>query len=413
MNNMKICKNRYLYFVVIMLMTACKQNLINQEINLNVESSAYGLIFSIKGSAIDPDNKITILEAKWGDNKTEIFTGIDFSKIDINHKYSEPGTYNVFLTAVNDNKDSVSENLSVSVDFNETSLENIKPNLFKTSEKEYLILTINLHTYQEDNQNEKFNLIVDLIAKMDIDFITFQECAQYKNSSIVNGIIREDNMVKFISDKLKEKYNLDYNFVWNWAHYGWDVWEEGIAVLSKYPRLDSDERYISTTNNTSSINSRKVIYGSYQLSGGIINVFSAHTHWRTFLNDQEQNKQINNIKLMVEEKEALLTNVTSFVCGDFNGNPTSEYPWSEGYNTMMANNKYIDTFLKIYPDANNIPSQSIYYTVFGDFPGRIDYIFMKENLSYQVSASQIVFTSNVIGEVSDHFGVLTKIRDIQ
>lgn len=410
---MKIYTRIHLYFVAILLITACKHTLINHETIVNVESSNDGLMLSIKGGAIDQDNKIIILETKWGDNKTETFTSIDFSKIDIKHKYLEPGTYNILITVVNDNKDSVSENLSVSVDYNETSLENIKSNLFKTSEKEYLILTINLHTYQEDNQNEKFNLIVDLIAKMDIDFITFQECAQYKNSLIADGIIREDNKAKLISDKLDEKYNIDYNYVWNWAHYGWDVWEEGIAVLSKYPRLDTDERYISTTTNTASINSRKVIYGSYQLSDGIINVFSAHTHWRTSLYDQEQNKQINNIKLMVEEKEALLTNVNSFVCGDFNGNPTSEYPWSEGYNTMMANGNYNDTFLNIYPDANNTPQQSIYNTVWGDFPGRIDYIFMKKNTRYQVSASQIVFTSNVIGEVSDHFGVLTKIRDTQ
>ena len=77
----------------------------------------------------------------------------------------------------------------------------------------------------------------------------------------------------------------------------------------------------------------------------------------------------------------------------------------------MADNIYQDTFLEIYPSANDKPTQSIYNTIGGDYPGRIDYVFMKENSRYEVLESQIVFTEEVIGRVSDHFGVLTKIID--
>ncbi|NOR88589.1 MAG: hypothetical protein GQ527_13375, partial [Bacteroidales bacterium] len=95
-----------------------------------------------------------------------------------------------------------------------------------------------------------------------------------------------------------------------------------------------------------------------------------------------------------------------------NGNPTSDYPWSEGYNTMMENNDYWDSFFEIYPDANDKPAQSIYHTVGGDFPGRIDYIFIKKNDHIQILDSQIVFKTDVVGVVSDHYGVLTKIKYI-
>ena len=173
---------------------------------------------------------------------------------------------------------------------------------------------------------------------------------------------------------------MDYNFVWNWAHYGWDVWEEGVAILSKYPLQDSEDKYISTSTNTSNIASRKVIYGAYLIPEGKINIFSAHTHWRTSETDEEQNKQIKNVKQMVEEKEALNLVIATFVCGDFNGNPTSDYPWSEGYNTMVNNGVFVDTYLEIYPDANTKPAQSIYNTIGGTYPGRIDYIFMKNNI---------------------------------
>ena len=340
-------------------------------------------------------------------------TNIDFKNIETNHIYAVPGSFTIIITATDNEGDSSSKTINVYINFKETSLENIKPNLFKMSDNEYLILTLNLHTYQESQQNEKLNMIVDIIGQLDVDFIAFQECAQNKSSTVQYGIIREDNMAMIISNRLKEKYNVDYNFVWNWAHYGWNVWEEGIAILSKYPLADTDERYISSSTSTESITSRKVIYGSYQMGMGKINIFSAHTHWRISETDQEQNNQINNIKLMVDEKESLTSDVATFVCGDFNVNPTSDYPWSEGYNTMMENNDYQDTFLEIYPEANNQPTQSIYNTVGGSFPGRIDYIFMKENSRYQVSESQIIFTDEVIGKVSDHFGVITKIIDVE
>lgn len=147
------------------------------------------------------------------------------------------------------------------------------------------------------------------------------------------------------------------------------------------------------------------------MTNGRINIFSAHTHWRTSETDEEQNNQINNIKSMVEEKELLSMDAITFVAGDFNVNPTSDYPWSEGYFTMMENGDYTDTFLEIYPDANNKPAQSQYNTIGGDFPGRIDYIFMKNNDRFEVVESQIIFTGDVVGRVSDHYGVLTKVRD--
>jgi len=402
-------------FLIIILLIGCSKEPVNQELYLNISNTADGLEITLKGSAIDPDGEITEVKINWGDNKIGYVTDDDFSKIEVKHTYNEPGDYDLIITARNIKNDSTYQKIYINIDFKETSLNNIKPKLFKTSDKDFLILTLNLHTYQESQQNEKFQIIADVIGKMDIDFIAFQfqECAQNKSSDIYEGIIREDNMALIISNIIKEKYSTDYNFVWNWAHYGWNVWEEGIAILSKFPISDTDERYISSYTGTTNIISRKVIYGSYQMPTSKINIFSTHTHWRTSVTDEEHNNQIMNIKLMVDEKEDLILDAFTFVCGDFNVNPTSEYPWSEGYNTMMENDGYLDTFFEIYPDANNKPAQSKYHTIGGTYPGRIDYIFMKENTRYEVLESQIIFTEDIVGEVSDHFGVITKILDKQ
>ncbi len=381
----------------------------NQKPKLDVVPVTAGLMLTLTGGASDADGTITELRIIWGDETIDRFSNNDFKEIKISHTYIIPATYTITVIVKDNDGDSTIKNITAPVDFIETSLAGIKESMFKKSDHEYLILTLNLHTYQEAQQNEKFNLITDVIGKMNIDFIALQECAQNKSAAIYNGIIREDNAALILSNRLKQKYNQDYNFTWHWAHYGWDIWEEGVSVLSKYPLIDTDNRYVSTGTGTANITSRKVIYGSYQLPVGRINVFSAHTHWRTSLTDEEQTNQIRNIKAMVLEKEIIAQGSTSFVCGDFNGNPTSDYPWSEGYNTMMENNEYIDTFFDIYPDANSKPPQNIYNTIGGDFPGRIDYIFMKNNAHFTVVDSQIIFKNDIVGNVSDHFGVLSKV----
>ena len=409
--------NAHLFSLAIMILifSGCskKSESVNQKPNLNITPVIEGLTVTLTGSAIDNDGTISKLTIAWGDNKTDKYINNDFTTIELNHTYLVPATYNILITTCDNEGDSVSRSIPVTVDFKETSLAGIKESMFKTSENEFLVLTLNIHTYQETQQNEKFNLITDLIGKMDVDFIAFQECAQNKSSVITEGIIRKDNMALIISDRLNEKYNADYNYTWNWAHYGWTVWEEGVAELSKHPLIDSDDRYVSSGTSVYNITSRKVIYSAYQTPKGRINIFSAHTHWRISLTDEEQNNQIRNIKSMVTEKESLSPDAVSFVCGDFNSNPTSDYPWSEGYNTMMLNNDYKDTFFEIYPGANTRPAQSTYYTVGGDLPGRIDYIFMKNNAHFTVTDSQIIFKNDVVGTVSDHYGVLTKVAYIK
>jgi maltose 6'-phosphate phosphatase len=401
----------YSLVFMLLMITGCSKNPepVNQKPVLDITNTADGLKVTIKGSASDVDGTIVDMTVDWGDKIITQLTEKDFTGFEVSHLYGGPAIYMIKITARDNEGTNATDSVSLAVDFKETSLEGIKKTMFKASDKEYLILTINLHTYQELRQNEKFNLITDVIGKMDIDFIAFQECAQNKSAVITSGIIRADNMALIISDRIREKYHTDYHFVWNWSHYGWNVWEEGVAVLSKHPVILSADRYISSNTGTGTITSRKVIYASCQAPDGMFNIFSAHTHWRTSSTDEEQNNQINNIKQMVVEKESSAPGCVSFVCGDFNGNPTSDYPWSEGYNTMMKTNDYADTFLEIYPDANLKPPQSIYYTVGGDLPGRIDYIFMKKNAHFTVAESQIIFKSDVVGNVSDHYGVLTRV----
>jgi len=400
-------------FLIVAMITGCRDEQVNQLPELDIQAVPEGLKITLQGKITDSDGSISDVIVNWGDSKTEHLVYADYAALKVSHSYREPAMYSIQVSAFDNTGDSTKGVFPVQVDFRETSLDGIKQRLLKTSPHEYLILTMNMHTYQESFQNEKFNLITDVIGKMDIDFVALQECAQNKASTITSGIIRNDNMALIITDRLKAKYNINYNFIWNWAHYGWDVWEEGVAVLSKHPLQNSEDRYISASMGTSSITSRKVIYGSYNTSDGLFNIFSAHTHWRLTIDDEEQNNQITKIKLMAAEKQSAGAETPTLICGDFNGNPTSDFPWSEGYNTMMMNNEYTDSYFLAYPDANTKPAQSQHNTIGGDFPGRIDYIFMKNNAHLEVVESQIIFTPTLVGTISDHFGVITKVRYVQ
>jgi maltose 6'-phosphate phosphatase len=396
--------------VFILLPGCAKEKHVNQKPVLNYTSSSDGLKVTVQGNATDPDGTIASVTVYWGDNSTSQLPSGEFAGFEASTIYKNPAGYTIRITARDDAGDSTSIATDVAADFRETSLINIKPGMFRTSDNEFLVLTLNLHTYQESRQSEKLQMIADVIGKMNIDFIAFQECAQNRSAAIAEGIIREDNMARIICERIFQKYQVSYDFVWNWSHYGWDVWEEGVAVLSRFPVTLSEDRYISTDKSTGSITSRKVIYAACQSPHGVFNMFSVHTHWRLTVNDEEQDSQVNNIKSMVLEKESSSPDAFSIVCGDFNGNPTSDYPWSEGYNTMMRTGEYTDTFLTIYPDGNQKPAQSIYNTIGGTLPGRIDYIFLKTDSRLQVMDSQIIFTPGAVGMVSDHFGVISKVR---
>ncbi len=404
---------KYFFFLLFAIQfSGCRKGQINEKPTLNITHEAVGLEVTITGSAIDTDGTMTELNIDWGEKGLSKKIEANFTDINESHRYAEPSSYTITLTGKDQAGDSTVQAIDITLDFKETSLDGIKETMFKTADDEYLFLTINLHTYQEKQQGEKFHLLTDVVGKMDINFIAFQECAQHKSATVVDGNIRDDNMALIIANNLKEKYNVNYNFTWDWAHYGWNVWEEGSATLSKYPLVETDSRYISASTGTGSITSRKVVYGSYEVPTiGRINLFSAHTHWRTSEGSEEHNNQIRNIQSMAVQKESAITgDVSTFVCGDFNVNPTSDFPWSEGYNTMVKNDDYTDSFLEVNPDANNRPAQSKYNTVGGSFPGRIDYIFIKNTDKFEVIDSQIIFKNDVVGKISDHFGVITKVK---
>lgn len=296
-----------------------------------------------------------------------------------------------------------------------------KPDASKPTD-ELCILTLNLHTYQESDAQVKLDKIADVIARLKPDFVCFQECAQHKVADVttderapfqdgidkikVGNSEKQTNMVYLISKRLKETHSLVYNYYWSWAHYGWDVWEEGVAVLTPYEIKECDNRYISTQKTTGSIDSRKALFVKVDVPNiGIVNIFSVHTSWGS-----PQQGQYDKLREFMQDKSDPKV-VASIVAGDFNGKP-SEY----GYKRITSNIGG-DRLMDAYYIANNSGLDDT--TMLGDKHNgisRIDFVFYNYKDRIVPKTGQVYFmhldnSSNYLGEeVSDHNGVIVRLK---
>ncbi|MBF0286325.1 MAG: endonuclease/exonuclease/phosphatase family protein [SAR324 cluster bacterium] len=264
---------------------------------------------------------------------------------------------------------------------------------YKASRDPLTILILNLHCYQEKNQNFKLQQIAKAIQDLDIDIICFQEVAENWNDG--NGDW-ESNSAKIIWEHVGKPYKLYTDF----SHLGFDRYREGVAILSKFPFLAKDSKYISDSDDIYSIHSRKVVMGQVEVPGmGVINVFSVHASW---WEDGFQN-QFENLRAWAKSKHSSEV-VASFLCGDFNIKAGSE-----GYAWVRQTQEYGDQYLKATsPDtfARVFSGQVLDWKSDLEHDGRIDYIFMENNSLLNVMSGRELFTEQDYGRVSDHIGYL-------
>ena len=255
------------------------------------------------------------------------------------------------------------------------------------------VMILNLHCYQEDNQDIKFTTIARAINEQNVDVVCLQEVAELWNNGHGDW---DTNAAKIINDRLDQPYHL-YT---DWSHLGFDKYQEGVAILSKYPILKQESTYISSGQCFDDIHSRKVVMGQVNAPYiGLINIYSAHLSWW----DDGFADQFENLNNWV------ITNQTinlkgSLLCGDFN--VASD---SEGYNLVVRTHDYEDQFLV----ANNHgAAQKIFkvndaywhHQYLDDY--RIDYIFLSKKSQLEAVSAQVLFTSEDYGRVSDHCGYL-------
>lgn len=256
---------------------------------------------------------------------------------------------------------------------------------------ELRLLTLNLHAWLEEEQEKKFEEIADFIFKNKIDIIAFQEANQHKDSKVLKENIHIDNPLNIIAELLKSK-GKNYNYLWDWAHYGYDIYEEGLGILTSFPIIDSASTYISRSREKNYWKSRKVLYAKVETPKGFVNVYSCHMGW---LEDKDEpfEEQMEKLAGYIKREEEL-----SLIMGDFN-NPDI----SRGYELIKSYD-----LVDLYREANKDNG----YTIKGNIAGwedntdglRIDYIYADRAVD-KVEEAKVVFEEK---PVSDHYGVYIK-----
>lgn len=267
---------------------------------------------------------------------------------------------------------------------------------YRAQRRTLKVLTLNLHCYQEQNQEEKFKRIASVINRLDIDLICLQEVGEHWKGGIGDW---HSNAAKIISDHLQKPYHI-YT---DWSHIGFKQYREGSAILSRFPFLMTDSRYVSSDADPQSIHSRKVCMARVHVPGmGTLNLFCVHLSWW----EDGFREQFETLNAWAERSQK--AGGTTLFCGDFNVNVGSE-----GY--YFATDLYDDQIAIAHKGAcacaaHNLEklsgSPSNEHSPADD--ERIDYVLMRKGSHLKAVASRALFTDADFGRVSDHCAYLVE-----
>ena len=252
------------------------------------------------------------------------------------------------------------------------------------------LLTLNCHSWQEEDQVEKIKYLAKTIHEKNYDLIALQEVSQSIKSEYVDSRLKKDNFALLLKKEL-DKYEKDkYDFYWDFSHIGYDVYEEGLAIFTKHKIIESNSFFITESENILYWKSRKMIEVKIYYNKKELNFYSCHLGW---WNDEDEpfKNQVDNL-LKYINKDSI-----SILLGDFNNNAFIE---NEGYDYLMKCN-LIDTFSLAKDKDSGI-------TVKGKIAGweeneeklRLDLILINQNIS--VESSKVIFNGSNKHIISDH-----------
>ncbi len=249
------------------------------------------------------------------------------------------------------------------------------------------ILTLNLHCFAEKGIPENQGKIANKILEHDIDVILLQEVAQTQNEEAAYDSVKKDNYGLRLLNLLHET-NKEYLFYYEPIKDSFCTLDEGLGIISKYPLIFKNSKFISKTRDYKNWKTRKVMI--YELPCDVLPIHFATTHfgWSDGYEVFEEQFDLASIELLNEK--------LSILAGDFNIREDSkEYQ-------HIINSGWHDAF-KGDKDFFHRP------TFHGDESTegkrvRLDYVMT--NKPVNVKHKEIFFQEN---RVSDHMGVYVEI----
>jgi maltose 6'-phosphate phosphatase len=256
------------------------------------------------------------------------------------------------------------------------------------------LITLNCHSWQEENQLEKIQTLAETIKEQSYDVIALQEVSQKKDSKQMIDGLRVDNFVVVLLQELEKLGVTDYHFTWDFSHLGFEIYEEGLAIITKHPIKKTHSFFITQSHDTNYWKTRKIVGATIQFNNELLSFYSCHLGWWGD-DDEPYQTQVESLC-----KSADKEGTKYFLMGDFNNDANTR---NEGYDLLVSKGLYDTYHLALEKDSGA--------TVKGKIQGwdensrdlRIDLILTSH--SFEVVKSNVIFNGENKPVVSDHYGL--------
>ena len=277
------------------------------------------------------------------------------------------------------------------------------------------LLTLNAHSLVEKEYEMKLHQFAEVIVKERPDVFALQEvnqsvsampCANdlltdFNKCKDCDMVIRTDNHAARLAALLR---TCGLNYYWTWLpiKLGWGIYDEGLAMFSSQPILETKRLEISGIQEYSNWK-RRMALGIRTTHKEDVWYYSIHMGW---WNDVEEPFQEEWNRM-----ESLLKDITGnvWIMGDFNSpaevrgegyDYVKSFGWHDTYNvaTTKIGEHTIECDIDGWKDGSSQKTKE-----------RIDQIWSKEIVN--VKSSRVICDGKNYPIVSDHYGVVIEVDE--
>lgn len=270
-------------------------------------------------------------------------------------------------------------------------------------------LTLNTHSWHEDNQLEKISQLAEYINQQQFDIIALQEVNQTMSesglelssltesryySTYTDVTIRQNNFAYVLLQQL----SADYYWTWVPTHRTRQTYDEGLAILTRTPIVQASYNFVSQLQDYNNYRTRRLLTVQTIIDGQSVWIADGHYGW---WHDEEHFRGQWD---RTEELLAPYQDQCILLLGDLNN--VAEIR-DEGYDYVMSKG-WFDTYTAaIVKDEGHTVVKAIAGWENNATSLRIDYILTNRPLMVHSSAVALNGVNGAV--VSDHLGVAVEL----
>lgn len=257
----------------------------------------------------------------------------------------------------------------------------------------------------EDNDHQQIEVLARRIAKENYDLIGLQEVNQLIASPLAEvdksfqptkeqQAIHQDNFLFCLTKRLRE-LGCYYYWSWTYNHIGYDIYHEGIGLMSKTP-LKPKSCLLSVSSDPTDYHTRRAVIGETIIDARKVIVVSSHFSWWQDKKSAFAYEWRSLEQVLLSEQGKLI------VMGDFNNDATKI---DEGYDLIRNSGLELqDTFSFAKSKIGENTVEEAIDGWDGNTKGlRIDYVFCSQG--FEIESYVVVFNGENEDIISDHYGV--------